>query len=200
LSKFSWSSFQKSNSFYLLEDTIAVLLGNIQRGDHTALNNWLATLRNDQLPGTLIVDSNGGISDINTLYNIVKTPLHIHVYNKAGSFAALMCIVASRLTASEKATFMLHASRWTDSKWATEMAESDEIMQRYLYGKAAILSSCIPPDFKEEVTAALNSDKDVVFTADEWYNGSLVDLIGDFEPPLEDDEVATWLKRRFNDI
>lgn len=197
--KFSIVNFLKGNAFHVLQDDVAILRGKITRYDLTCMKSWIRSLEIGEQAGTLLIDSEGGLSDPELLASIVRVPLHTHVLRNAQSFAALIALCGSYKTATEDAVFMVHASRWDMTKTSEEVARDQKIMNTHNYRTMAIMGSVLPAgDAKDQISKAMCSDTDVYLDPIRLYETAVLDNVADFMPKLKDIDVLEWLRRKYD--
>lgn len=184
----------------MLEDNVAMLRGSITRYDITCLNSWIRSVEIGEQAGTLLIDSPGGISDPETLVNMVRAPIHTHVLNEAHSFAALIAMCGSFKTAVEDAIIMVHASKWKQTKTAGEVARDQSILDTFNYRVMSVMGSVLPAgDAKDQISKAMCSDLNHFFDVERLYETGVLDRIAEFTPNLKCKETESWIRRTYYD-
>lgn len=188
------------NSFHCLEDSVALISGRIENTTNTRLLAWLKGLQLTGNTGTLLLDSKGGIVDIEVLVELVKTPLHIHVLENAQSWAMCMALCASHLTANPDSTFMNHGSRWDMMKSDGEIAEDQHILDEHNYKVSSIISSVLPAgSAKTHIIESMYGKEDTYFKGDWLWEKSIIDQIAPVDlKNLEDRKMAEALEELYN--
>lgn len=189
------------NTFYCLEDTVAIVKGRISTSTSIRLKGWLKSIRQTQQFGTLLIDSKGGIADTDLLVEIFKTPLHVHVLDNAQSWAMCMALCASHLTCNPKAVFMNHASQWDMLKSSEEVAEDQHLIDSHNYKVASMLSSTLPAgSVRNEIAESLSNEADTYFAVDWLWENAIIDHIAPVDlSNLDDQKMAKVLEEMYNE-
>lgn len=163
------------------------------------MKSWIRSLEIGEQAGVLLIDSEGGLSDPELLANIVRVPLHTHVLRNAQSFAALIALCGSYKTAEEDAVFMVHKSRWSQTKTAGEIARDQKILNTHDYRTMSIMGSVLPAgDGKDQISRAMCSTESVFIDPVRLYETATLDEVGSFIPELKNPDIRDWIRRKYD--
>ena len=186
-------------TFFCLDDDVGFLRGKISRATSNKLKSWLKSLQYNQTPAILLLDTEGGFSDVELLMEIVKTPLHIHVLKNAQSWGMAMAMCASTLSCNPGSAFMLHKPRWDMHKNSEEIARDEHLMTKFTFETASILSSVSSCMLKDEICDAFTEDGDTYFHCDWLWEQGLIDHIGEIDLQfVKDRDAAKIIEELYN--
>ena len=179
--KYDVSDILGGTSFFQIGDNTILLKGKIESREIMLLKNWVMSVKLDRISNpVLIIDSEGGMTDLNLISDMLSVPIHTHIVGEALSFAGVLALAGSKRTAVPGSFLMLHKSRWRDLKEAESIARDSEVLATYKYREISLLTSMVPAGIKEEVMLACVEDADVYFSANVLYNQGALDLIGHY--------------------
>lgn len=191
--------YLKGGSFHVFQDDVAMIQGNIVKYDLICMRAWLKSLEIAEKPGTLLIDSEGGLSDPEILIDMLRVPVHVHVLKNAQSFAALIAFCGSYVTAVEDAVIMMHAARWSGLRPGLK-PYVQETLDTHNFKVMSIMGSVLPAgDAKEQIGKAMCSDTEIYLDPSRLYKTAVIDNLGEFIPNLKSKDVADWIRRSYYD-
>lgn len=170
----------RGTSFFAVGPKTALLKGPIKARDIMKLRNWVQAIRNESGQGyTLIIDSEGGISDPGLLLDMFQVPIHTHVANEAASFAGLIALMGTYRTGTPPSFFMFHRPEWRDQKAAEEIAEDNDVLFRHRYTVLSMLAKIIPAGEAKEILCEALLLADATYVKSDWLydEGALDDIV-----------------------
>lgn len=154
---------------------VGFIFGHINKKTSDQILNWVKAKNVDRTKGLLLIHSKGGVADHKLLDFMLKTDIHVHVMNFAGSWAGMLALVSNSFTANPGSSIMVHESSWMGLKESESMTVVPDLLADHNYMIKNVLKSVLPDSsVKERILKAKESTRDVIFDCRELERAGIV--------------------------